>query len=121
MVLASAKGTSDSKNKSNTTVITSPTMDTVNFLTADESFNLVSNDINVRDQIAAGIYYKDIGSRKGLTVAESDVEYAGSSTNIKTVYTNKAITDIRKLVTEGYVRIERATQNVALATEKGNL
>jgi hypothetical protein len=121
VVLASAKGTSDSKNKSNTTVITSPTMDTVNFLTADESFNLVSNDINVRDQIAAGIYYKDIGSRKGLTVAESDVEYAGSSTNIKTVYTNKAITDIRKLVTEGYVRIERATQNVALATEKGNL
>ena len=121
VVLASAKGTSDSKNKSNTTVITSPTMDTVNFLTADESFNLVSNDINVRDQIAAGIYYKDIGSRKGLTVAESDVEYAGSSTNIKTVYTNKAITDIRKLVTEGYVRVERATQNVALATEKGNL
>ena len=121
VVLASAKGTSDSKNKSNTTVITSPTMDTVNFLTADESFNLVSNDINVRDQIAAGIYYKDIGSRKGLTVAESDVEYAGSSTTIKTVYRNKAITDIRKLVTEGYVRVERATQNVALATEKGNL
>ena len=121
VVLASAKGTSDSKNKSNTTVITSPTLDTVNFLTSDESFNLVSDDPSIRDQIAAGIYYKDIGSRKGLTVAESDVEYAGSSTNIKTVYRNKAITDIRKLVTEGYIRVERATQNVALATEKGNL
>jgi hypothetical protein len=121
VVLASAKGTSDEKNKSNTTVISSPALDTVNFLTGDESFNLVSNDTNVREQIAAGIYYKDIGSRKGLTVAESDVEYAGSSTTIKTVYRNKAITDIRKLVTEGYIKVERTTQNVALATEKGNL
>ena len=56
-----------------------------------------SNDI--KDEIAAGIYYKDIGSRKNLTVAESDVEYSNSSDTTKTVYTNKAITDIRKLVT----------------------
>jgi hypothetical protein len=118
VVLASAKGTSDNKTKSNTTIITSPTLDTVNFLTADESFNLVSNDTNVREQIAATLYYKDIGSRKGLTVAESDVEYTGSSSTIKNVYVNKVTTDIRKLVTEGYVKIDRQTQNVEIAVEK---
>ena len=90
-------------------------------MTSDESFNLVSNDENIRNQIAAGIYYKDIGSRKNLSIAESDVEYTGSSDTIKTVYTNKAITDIRKLVTEGYIKIERQTQNVEIATEKATL
>jgi hypothetical protein len=120
-VLATAKGTADNKNKSNTTVISSPTLDTVNFLTSDEAFNLVSNDTNIRDQIASSIYYKDIGSRKGLTVAESDVEYASSSNSTKNVYTNKVITDIRKLVTEGYIKIDRQTQNVEIATEKSNL
>ena len=120
-VIATAKGTADNKNQSNNTVITNSTPNTVDFLTADESFNLVSNDSNVRDEIAAGIYYKDIGSRKSLTVAESDVEYTGSSDNVQTVYTNKAITDIRKLVTEGYIKITRQTQNVEIATEKASL
>ena len=41
------------------------------------------NDTNVRDEIAAGIYYKDIGSRKGLTVAESDIEYRPARTMSK--------------------------------------
>ena len=120
-VLASSKGVVDKGNKANTTVINTPTLDTVNFLTADESFNLVLNDTNVLDQIAASVYYKDIGSRKGLTIAESDVEYASSSATIKNVYTNKVITDIRKLVTEGYVKIQRQTQDVEIATERGNL
>ena len=120
-VVASAKGTADKNNQSNNTVITNPTPDTVNYLTADEAFNLVSNDSNVRDEIAAGIYYKDIGSRKALTVAESDVEYTGSSDTTKTVYANKAITDIRKLVTEGYIKIERQTLDVQIATEKASL
>jgi hypothetical protein len=120
-VIASARGTSDNNTGQNNTVITNATIDNVNFLGADESFNLVSNDSTVRDEIAAGIYYKDIGSRKGLTVAESDVEYAGASDTVKSVYTNKAITDIRRLVTEGYIRIERATQDVAIATEKAGI
>ena len=90
-------------------------------LTADESFKLISDDTVSRDEIAAGIYYKDIGSRKNLTVAESDVEYEGSSDTVKTVYRNKAITDIRNLVTEGYIKIERDTLNVSVATEKANL
>ena len=120
-VLATARGTPDNTNQADNTVITNNNFDTANFLTADESFNLVSNDSNVRDQIAAGIYYKDVGSRKGLTVAQSDVEYTGSSDNVKTVYTSKAITDIRRLVTEGYIKIERQTLNVEVATEKASL
>ena len=119
--IASARGTGDNKNQSNNTVITNNQADTANFLGADESFNLVSNDEDVRDEIAAGIYYKDIGSRKDLTVAESNIEYEGSSDSIKSVYTNKAITNIRKLVTEGYIKIERQTQDVEIATEKAAL
>ena len=120
-VIATARGTADNTNQSDNTVITNPLPNTADFLTADESFNLVSNDTDIRDEIAAGLYYKDIGSRKSLTVAESDVEYTGSSDNVKTVYTNKAITDIRKLVTEGYIKINRQTQNVEIATEKASL
>lgn len=121
VAIATARGTADNDNQSNNTVITNSTVDNVTFLGADESFNLVSNNSDVRDEIAAGIYYKDIGSRKGLTVAESNVEYEGSSDNVKTVYTNKAITDIRKLVTEGYIKIQRQSLNVEIATERATL
>ena len=119
--IASAKGTVDNNTRQNNTVITNNVQDTVNFLGANEAYNLVTNDTNVRDEIAAGIYYKDIGSRKGLTVAESDIEYGASSDNVKTVYTSKVSTDIRKLVTEGYIKIERGTQDVSIATEKAGL
>jgi hypothetical protein len=120
-VIASARGTSDNKTGQNNTVITSSTLDTTNFLGPNEAFNLVSNDATIRSEIASGIYYKDIGSRKGLTVAESDIEYVGASDTVKSVYSNKAITDVRKLVTEGYLKIERATQEVEIATEKARL
>jgi hypothetical protein len=119
--LASAVGTIDNKNQSNNTVINNSTIDTINFLGPDEAFHLVNNDENVRDEIAAGIYYKDIGSRKNLTVAESNVEYSGSSDNVKTVYTSKVITDIRKLVNEGYIKIQRQSLDVEIATEKATL
>ena len=119
--IANAKGTADKKNQANNTVISNPTQDTINFLTADEAYNLVNNDTTVRDEIAAGIYYKDIGSRTGLTVAESDIQYTGSSDTVKTVYKNKVITDIRKLVTEGYIKIERQTQDVSIAIEKATI
>jgi len=120
-IIASSKGTSDNKTKVNNTVVSNNKLDTVNYLGADESFNLISNNPQVRDEVAAGIYYKDIGSRKGLTVAQSDIEYAGSSSSVKNVYENKAITDIRKLVTEGFIKIDRQTQDVAIATEKAKL
>ena len=120
-IIASAKGTNDNRTKQNNTVISNPVQNTIDFLGADEAYNLVANDETVRDQIASGIYYKDIGSRTGLTVAESDIAYAGSSDNVKNVYTSKVITDIRKLVTEGYIKINRSSQDVQIATEKVEL
>ena len=119
--LASARGTSDNKNQANNTVITNSSLDTTLYFGADESFNLVSSDENVRDEIAAALYFKDIGSRKGLTIAQSNLEYEASSDNIKNVYTSKAISDVRKLVTEGYIKIERQSQDVEIATEKAAL
>ena len=119
--IASAKGTVDNRTKQNNTVITNNVQDTVNFLGSNEAYNLVTTDTDVRDEIAAGIYYKDIGSRKGLTVAESDIEYSASTDNVKTVYTSKVSTDVRRLVTEGYITIARGTQDVSIATEKAGL
>ena len=119
--VANAIGTVDNKNQSNTTVITNSTINTNIFLGPDESFNLVSNNDSVKDEIAASIYFKDIGSRKGLTIAQSNVEYEASADSVKNVYTSKVITDIRKLVTEGYIKIERQTLDVEVATEKANL
>ena len=120
-IIASARGTNDNKTNLNNTAISNPVQDTVNFLTADESFNIVSNNELIRDQIASSLYYKDIGSRTGLTVAESDIAYAGTSDTVKNVYTSKAITDMRKLVTEGYIKIERGTTDVQIVTEKAGL
>ena len=119
--IASAKGTVDNNTKQNNTVITNPTQDTVNFLSSHEAYNLVTADTNIRNKIASGIYYKDIGSSKGLTVAQSDIEYEASADSTKTVYTSKVSTDIRKLVTEGYIKIERQTLDVQVATEKAGL
>jgi len=120
-VVASAKGTNDNKNKSDTTVITNANQDYTNYLSPDEAFRLIDNDQTIKDEIASGLYYKDIGSRKGLTVAESDLEYTNSNTTTKTVYRNKAVTDIRRSITEGYLKIERDSNDVTIATEKVGL
>ncbi len=121
VAIANARGKADSKSLKDTTILTNPILDTTNFLTADEAYKLVTTNDSIKDEIAAGIYYKDIGSRKNLTVAESDVEYAGSIDSVKNVYKSKAVTNIRKLVTEGYIKIGRANQNVSITTEKANL
>ena len=121
LAIANAKGIVDNKNRQNSKVITNPTLDTVNFLSADESYNLVTTDASIKNKIAASLYYKDIGSRKGLTIAESDVEYTASQDTVKNVYKSKAVTNIRKLVTEGYIKINRTTQDVSIATEKTGL
>ena len=118
---ATAIGTVDNKNQSNNTVVMNPAIDTVNFLGPDETYNLVVNNTSVRDEIAAGLYYKDVGSRKNLSISESNVEYEGSSDTVKNVYTSKAITNIRKLVTEGYIKVERESQDVEIAVEKATL
>ena len=119
--LASATGTSDNKNQADNRVITNATLDTSIYLGPNESFDLVSNNTEVKDEIAAGIYYKDIGSRKGLTLAESNIEYEGSSDTVKNVYRAKAITNIRNSVIEGYIKINRSTQDVEIATEKATI
>ena len=119
--LASARGTSDNKNQANNTMITNSTVDTVNFLGEDESFALVSNDENTRDEIAAAIYFRDVGSRKGITIAQSNIEYESASDNVKNVYTSKAITDVRKLVTQGYIKIPRESKDVEIVVEKATI
>ena len=121
VTVASAKGLADNKNKQDNIIINNPNPDTAEFLTADEAYKLVSTNSTIQDEIAAGIYYKDIGSRTGLTVAESDIEYTSAIASTKSVYRSKAITNIRKLVTEGYIRITRGTQDVSIVTEKANL
>ena len=121
MTVATAKGLVDNKNPENNTVISNPLLDTKNFLTADEAYNIVTTNETVRNAIAAGIYFKDVGSRKGLTIAESDIEYTASTDTVKTVYKNKAITNVRKLITEGYIKINRESQNVSVIVEKANL
>ncbi len=120
-VAAVAKGAIDKKNKNDVTVISNNNIDTTQYLTAEESFNLISNNETLKDEIAAGIYYKDIGSRNGQSISESNVAYTGASATVKTVYRNKAVTDVRKLVTEGYLKIDRDSQSVSVVTEKGNL
>ncbi len=121
VAIANSKGTNDNKNKSNSRVITNNNFDSKTYFTADESFKLVSNDTTVKDEVAAGLYYKDIGSRKNLTVAESDVEFENASTTVKTVYRSKAVTNVRKLVTEGYIKINRTSQDVSISVEKASL
>ncbi len=118
--IALSKGIIDNDKKNNT-VINSSTIDTSTYLTANESYHLVNNNESVKQEIAASLYYKDIGSRKGLTVAESNVEYNSASDSIKNVYNTKVITNIRKLVTEGYIRINKNTYDVTTSTEGQNL
>ena len=119
--LATAKGLADNKNTANTTVLTNSTVDSTNFLTANEAYNLVTTNAEIKDKIAGHIYYKDIGSRTGQSVAESDVAYTNSTDATKRVYRSKAVTDIRKLVTNGFIKIDRKTQDITVNIEKANL
>ena len=121
LTIANRKGTNDNSNKADVKVISNSSVDTKTFFTADESFKLVNNDANVKDEVAAGLYYKDIGSRKNLTVAESDVEFENASDSVKTVYRSKAVTNVRKLVTEGHLKINRTSQDVSISVEKASL
>ena len=117
-LVAVAKNSNDSKNN---TVISNSKIDTVNYLTAEETANLINNDTAIKEEIAAGIYYKDIGSRSGLTISESDIKYAAASDTVKRVYRNKAITDVRKLVANGTIKINRTTQEVSVSVEKATI
>jgi len=119
--IATAKGLTDNNNTTNATVISTPAFDSVNLLTPNESYNLITSNAETKDIIAGHIYYKDIGSRAGQSVAESDITFSSSSNAIKRVYRAKAITDIRKLVTNGFIKISRETQDITVNIEKVGL
>jgi len=96
-------------------------LDTQNFYSPSESFNLVSTNQALRDEVSAGIYFKVVGARQGLTVAQSNVAYNALDQNAKNVYRSRTLTDITKLVTEGYVKINRQTLDVTIVAEKANI
>ena len=120
VTVAGAKGIIDDKNK-RSTAINNAVIDTKNYLSPTESLNLVQVNLSARDQVASSIYYKLSGSRRGLTIAQSDIEYAGSIDSTKNVYRSRALTDVIKLVNEGYIRINRATNEVSTIAERSSL
>lgn len=119
--LASAKGLVDDRTNKNNRVISNPVIDTQNFLSPTESYNLLENNLSARNQVAAGIYYKLVGSRKGLTIAQSDIEYTAAVASTKSIYRSRALTDITKLVNEGYIKINRVTNEVSIVSERARL
>jgi hypothetical protein len=119
--LAGSKGLIDNQNNKNNTVIVNPIINTQDYLSSTESFNLLQSNLAARDQVAAGIYYQLIGSRNGLSIAQSDVEYAAADVSIKNIYRSRALTDITKLVSEGYIKINRSTNEVLIVAEKARI
>ena len=116
--LASAKSLVDGNS---TGTVGGSTQDTVNNLSSAEATNLVNTNENVRNAVASSLYFKDIGSRKGLSPAESDIEYANAGDSVKNVYSSKAVTDVNKLVVEGYIKIDRNSNDVAIENEKATI
>ena len=119
--LATAKGYKDSKRNQNNVVINQTTTQFTDFLSPNEAQNLVTTNSLAKDKVASALYYQTIGSRNGLTIAESDVAYAALSDNEKSVYQDRVTNEINSLVAEGYIKIERQTQDVEVATEKATI
>jgi len=120
-VLATAKGYKDSKSTQNSTVVTNTVAQYTNILSPTESANLVTTNTVARDRVASALYYQQVGSRNGQTIAQSDVSYTALTTTEKDVYRNKVNADISSLVADGYVKIDRTTQNVSITAEKANI
>jgi hypothetical protein len=118
--VANAKGAIDDRTKQSNTV-NNVVIDTVNYLSPSESFNLVSTNSILKDEIASGIYYKQIGSRQGQTISQSDISYASLTDQQKNVYRSRVLTDINKLITDGYIKISRQTNNVNIVVERANI
>ena len=120
-VLATAKGYKDSKNTQNSTAINNNVGQYTTILSPTESLNLVTTNTVAKDRVASALYYQQIGSRNGQTIAESDVAYAALTDNEKSVYRDKVTTEITSLVADGYIKINRTTQNVSVVAEKANI
>jgi hypothetical protein len=119
--LATARGIDNVENRNRNTVVQGYVIDTANYLSPTEAYNLISANATLKDQVASSIYYKVVGSRQGQTIAQSDIAYAGLTTNQKFVYQSRALTDIAKLVTEGYIKINRASKDVTVNAERANI
>jgi len=120
--IASAAATNKlNETTTNNRIISNPVIDTQTYLSPTESFNLVQNNATAKDRVAASIYYKAVGSRKGLSINESEIEYTASPDAVKNVYRSRALTDTTKLVSDGYLYINRANNQVNLNAEKASL
>jgi hypothetical protein len=119
-VLAGSKSLSNGQNPNNR-VISTPVLNTRLYLSPTESFNLVQSNLVARDKVAAGIYYKQVGSRKGLTISQSEVEYTAATNDVKKIYRSRALTDTTKLVSDGFIKINRAGNEVAIVAERAGL
>ncbi len=120
-VLATAKGYKDSKSSENNVVNNQVTSQFTDFLSPTEAVTLVTQNDLAKDKVAAALYYQTIGSRNGLTIAESDVEYAALTDNEKSVYQDRVTNEISSLVSDGYIKINRTTQDVNIVAEKASL
>lgn len=119
--VAAGAALTNAPDNPNNTVASNPVIDTVNFLSPSESFSLVQSNSVLRDQVAAAIYYKKVGSRANQTIAQSDVSFSSLTEQQKNVYRASVLTDINALVTNGYIKISKNAQNVTINAEKANL
>jgi hypothetical protein len=120
-VLATAKGYKDSRSTQNSTAINNNVGQYTTILSPTESLNLVTTNTVARDRVASALYYQQVGSRNGQTIAQSDVGYAALTDNEKSVYRDKTTSQIASLVADGYIKINRTTQNVSVVAEKANI
>ena len=120
-VLATAKGYKDSKSTQNSSAINNNVGQYTTILSPTESLNLVTTNTVARDRVASALYYQQVGSRNGQTIAESDVAYAALTDNEKSVYRDRTTAQIASLVADGYIKINRTTQNVSITAEKANI
>ena len=120
-VLATAKGYKDSKSTQNSTAVNNNVGQYTTILSPTESVNLVTTNTVARDRVASALYYQQVGSRNGQTIAESDVAYAALTDNEKSVYRDRTTAQIASLVADGYIKINRTTQNVSITAEKANI
>ena len=119
--LATAKGFIDSKNTNNSTAVSNTVVKFDTTLSPTESLNLITANEEAKNKVASALYYQLVGSRNGQTIAESDVAYAALTDAEKSIYQTKALQDISTLVANGYIKIDRETQQVNIVAEKANI
>jgi hypothetical protein len=120
--VAVSKSLIDNKeNKSTISQLNSVVIDTKNFLTPTEAFNLIQNNQSIQDKVASGIYYKVVGSRNGQSILQSDINFSNLSVQDKNVYRSRAVNSVIALISEGYLKINRESFDVNINAEKVNL